>query len=336
VYLKTTELIKRLVDDGTVPGVSYAMVNLQRNDLTTNIYGREALIPNIEDLKENQLYDVASLTKVVGTTNVILQLLESNKLTLEDSISDYLPEWQYPQVTIRHLLTHTSGITGYIKNRNQLPKAQLIEALLKLHIGDDFNKKMTYSDINFIFLGWIAASILGRPIQTLVTNRVLRPLEMNSSTFNPTNVQECVPTENSPTRGLIRGTVHDPKAHILKMDCGSAGLFSTKTDLIKVATQMMNDDETLLKNSTKKLLMQNHAPGITQRSLGWALIKSHTNDHHNCIWHSGFTGTFMIIDRQEQQAMIFLSNRIHPNSPNEPFLDRRNEIIQSYLTEKEQ
>lgn len=124
-YERTIEMIKRLVVDGTVPGVSYAMLDLSSDQIMSGIYGNEALVPDVEPLRENQLYDVASLTKVVGTTNVILQLIEQGKLRLTDSISQYLPEWRYPQVTVRHLLTHTSGITGYIKNRNQLPKLEL-------------------------------------------------------------------------------------------------------------------------------------------------------------------------------------------------------------------
>ncbi|WP_252904045.1 serine hydrolase domain-containing protein [Secundilactobacillus oryzae] len=131
-YERTIEMIKRLVVDGTVPGVSYAMLDLSSDQIMSGIYGNEALVPDVEPLRENQLYDVASLTKVVGTTNVILQLIEQGKLRLTDSISQYLPEWRYPQVTVRHLLTHTSGITGYIKNRNQLPKLELKKGVVGL------------------------------------------------------------------------------------------------------------------------------------------------------------------------------------------------------------
>ncbi|WP_034529546.1 serine hydrolase domain-containing protein [Secundilactobacillus oryzae] len=335
-YERTIEMIKRLVVDGTVPGVSYAMLDLSSDQIMSGIYGNEALVPDVEPLRENQLYDVASLTKVVGTTNVILQLIEQGKLRLTDSISQYLPEWRYPQVTVRHLLTHTSGITGYIKNRNQLPKLELKKALLGLHVGNDFDQQMTYSDINFIFLGWIASAILNQPIQDLISSHVLQPLKMTDSTFYPTNPAECVPTEVSPERGLIRGHVHDPKAAILGAECGSAGLFATKQDLLTFAKSLLTDDETLLSNETKDVLAQNNAPNAAVRSLGWALIPSAAADEHLCIWHSGFTGTAIVLDRQTGQGLVFLSNRIHPDSPNEPFLARRYAIIQSYLTEKEQ
>lgn len=333
MYEKTVEAITKLVKDGVVPGVSYAFIDGQR--VQKEMYGAEALVPSYEPLKPNQLYDLASLTKVVGTVNVILQLVTAGKLALTDAVHSYLPEWQDTRVTIRHLMTHTSGITGYIPHRNKLTAKELHQALLGLHVGENFERRMVYSDINFIFLGWIAERILGQPIQTLITQSVLQPLGMKTSTFQPADPSQCVPTEVSPTRHLIRGVVHDPKAFVLKERCGSAGLFSTLNDLILFEKAMLSDSGQPITQAQKGALLADQTPLHHQwRSFGWALLQAKLPTPHRCIWHSGYTGTFLVLDLKTRQGMVFLSNRVHPVAPNEAFLARRNAIINTYLTEK--
>jgi len=333
MYEKTVQAITELVNDGTVPGVSYAFIDDRH--VQTGLYGAEALVPSYEPLKPNQLYDLASLTKVVGTVNVILQLIATGKLALTDRVHDYLPAWQDTRVTVRHLLTHTSGITGYIPHRNKLSANELHEALLGMHVGENFEQKMVYSDINFIFLGWIAEVLLGKPIQTLITENVLQPLGMNDSTFQPADPMQCVPTELSPTRSLIRGVVHDPKAFVLKSHCGSAGLFSTLNDLIIFEKAMLGNSNLPITTGQKAELLNDQTPLHHQwRSFGWALLDAKLPTPHRCIWHSGYTGTCLVLDLQTHQGMVFLSNRVHPKAPNEAFLARRNAIINTYLSEK--
>ncbi|WP_203649725.1 serine hydrolase domain-containing protein [Secundilactobacillus yichangensis] len=333
MYEKTVEAIKQLVNDWTVPGVSYAFIDGQR--VKTGLYGAEALVPGYEPLKPDQLYDVASLTKVVGTVNVIMQLLSAGKLSLTDTVHQFLPVWQDTRVTIRHLLTHTSGITGYIPHRDKLTASELHQALLGLHVGEDFEQRMVYSDVNFIFLGWIAEAILGESIQTLITQMVLRPLEMNDSTFQPADPTRCVPTEVSATRGPIRGVVHDPKAFVLRDHCGSAGLFSTLNDLVKFEQAMLFNRKLPMTQVQKADLLNDQTPLRHQwRSFGWALLQTSLPTPHRCIWHSGYTGTALVLDLTTNQGMVFLSNRVHPKAPNEPFLARRNAIINTYLGEK--
>lgn len=332
-YEKTVNAVRRLVNDGTVPGVSYAFIDGEQ--VISGRYGAETLVPGYEPLKPDQLYDVASLTKVVGTVNVILQLVAEGRLAFEDRVSEYLPQWQDARVTVRHLLTHTSGITGYIPHRNKLSAAELSAALLKLHVGDQFEVKMVYSDINFIFLGWIAEKITGEPIQQLIQDKVLLPLGMVSSTFHPTDPAQVVPTEVSPTRGLIRGVVHDPKAFVLKERCGSAGLFSTLSDLVTFEQAMLGKKGRPIAPEQVDELLQDQTPRHHQwRSFGWALLPTQLPEPHRCIWHSGYTGTALVLDLKTDQGMVFLSNRVHPKAPNEVFLERRNAIINTYLAEK--
>lgn len=330
-YNETIAKMHQFVDDQIVPGVTYGIIN--QHSVLSSYFGNQELIPETLPLEQGELYDLASLTKVVGTTNLIVRLLALGKLSLDDSLSQYLPEWQSPQVTIRHLLTHTSDIVGYIPNRNQLPKDELIPALLNLKSGPDIGKVVHYQDYNFIFLGWIASTIMGEPVQQLISEYVLRPLELRQATFHPQNPLEVVPTEKLPQEGLLRGSVHDPKARILGVDCGSAGLFATLTDLVHFSKWLLGQIRypDFLSNTWLDQFFVDQTPDHTKnRSFGWILREY---NGHPYILHTGFTGTLIVIDRTAQQALVFLSNRVHPNALNKAFFPYRSELIRTFIRE---
>lgn len=334
-YPQTKAALQRLVTEHVVPGVSYALIDGDR--VETGQMGVAALVPQLEELRPGMQYDVASLTKAVGTLSVTLQLLAQGRLSLEDSITRWLPEWGDSRVTVRHLLTHTSGITGYIPNRNKLPVDALKTGLLGLHVGPTFNQKMVYADVNYIFMGWIIEQILGMPIQAAITQRVLEPLGMRHSTFTPSDPRQCIPTAVEPGRGLVRGIVHDPKGWVLGRHCGSAGLFSTIDDLVLFCQAYLRPETAagVLPPTLVHDLLRDWTPtGHAGRSLGWALTAAAWPQPHRVLWHSGFTGTYLVLDPVADQAMVFLSNRVHPVAPNEPYLDQRNAVIGTYLAEK--
>lgn len=328
-YAQTTVAIKKLVTDGIVPGVNFAFIDGRK--VHREIIGNLQVLPKTIPLtNEHLIYDMASLTKVVGTTMVILKLMENKQLNLSDSITKYLPKWQYPKVTIRNLITHTSGIEGYIPHRNELNHDELIHALLKLHVGSGLNHEMHYADVNFIFLGLIAKAITHKPIQILIREMVLTPLEMINSGFYPDPVR-CVPTTYSLQHGLLQGHVHDPKAQILGEDCGSAGLFSNMDDLIKFTKSIIfPTTNRVLSTTTVRNFYQDQTQHHLGRSYGFERCYF---DSQPYIWQSGYTGTFIVIIPQSQQAFIFLSNRIHPVAPNEEYIKRRAPLIETYLKE---
>ncbi|QMU07960.1 serine hydrolase domain-containing protein [Levilactobacillus suantsaii] len=335
-YQATKAALRQLVAHRVVPGVSYAFVD--GDCVESGVMGQAAWVPQVEPLRAGMTYDVASLTKVVGTLSVTLQLLAQGRLHLEDPVTIWLPAFRDSRVTIRHLLTHTSGITGYIPNRNQLTAADLTAALLGLHVGPTFNVKMVYADVNYIFMGWIIEAILGVPVQVAVQRRVLNPLGMTHSTFTPTDPLACIPTAVTATRGLVRGSVHDPKGYVLQRRCGSAGLFSTVADLVRFCQAYWHPEQfaSVLPPTWVHRLIADWTPtGQDGRSLGWALTATQWPQAHRVLWHSGFTGTYLAIDPATQQAMVFLTNRVHPKAPNLPYLDQRNAVLGTYLAEKQ-
>lgn len=335
-YAKTIDLVNQLVDDGIIPGVSCLL--FEGTDQVKIVKGNAELQPRREKLRDGMLYDVASLTKVVGTVPVICQLVNEGRLILDFPVHRYLPGFKNEEPTLRNLITHTSGIQGYIPRRNEMPKDLLTAALLtQLDADPNLNRMIKYTDIGFVYLGWIAEAVTGEPIQQLITDRVLKPLQMNDSTFHP-EPQRCVPTSIDPKRGLLRGEVHDPKAAILGDRCGSAGLFTTLEDLTKYCRALIESDLAgNLEPWNIDDMFEDQTPldGNHSRSLGWKLLHSRGKDSHVLISHTGYTGTWIILDRETDSGFIFLSNRVHPKNNNQAFLDRRGKIFATYLNEKQ-
>lgn len=334
-YARTRRLLDEIVTKKVVPGISYAIFD--GHQTLRKVTGMAELTPRAKPLRDGMQYDLASLTKVIGTVPVIALLIQSGALSLDDPVQQYLPEISNSAVRVRHLITHTAAIEGFIPHRNELPADQLLNSLLTMEkIGPNLGKNILYTDIGFIYLGLIAERIWGQPIQILSQRHIFRPLGMTRTTYTP-HWQDCVPTELQKQRGLIRGRVHDPKGYILQRHCGSAGLFSTLDDLLKYSHALLETNlDGILTDQTIAMMFTDQTPlsGVHNRGLGWKLLHAHTTDHHPIISHTGFTGTWIILDRQDDQGMIVLSNRVHPSADNDEYLNYRGKIMATYLDEK--
>lgn len=335
-YDLTITKLHQMVREGIVPGISYLIFD--HNDVIKEVSGMSQIYPRVAKLQPNMLYDVASLTKVVGTVPVIAMLMQDGKLKIDDPITKYLPEFKDDRPTIRNLLTHTSGITGYIPHRNELDAIELKNAFLtKMHVEDSLNRQIKYADVNYLYLGWIIERICDEPVQKVITERVLKPLNMSTATFNP-NPADCVPTEVQKKRGLIQGETHDPKGYILGEHCGCAGLFASLGDLTIFSRALIETNlNDLLSPRTIDALFKDQTPipGEHTRSLGWKLFHAQDPDHHFLISHTGFTGTWLVLDRQADQGFIVLTNRVHPTAKNQEYLAARDQLFAIYLNEKE-
>lgn len=331
-YYKTQNLIEKMVTTGIVPGVNYAL--LRKNQVFTSTVGFSTYLPENKQLSPFAQYDLASLTKVLGTTNVFLKLYQEEKLNFTEPIKEFLPEFSDERVRISHLLTHTSGIRGYIKNRDQLSATELRTALLSLPVTEDFENRVKYADTNFILLGFILEKIYQKPVQQVIIDEIITPTKLKRIGFTP-EIAMTVPTTLQADGTLLQGVVHDPKAQILGESCGSAGMFSNLNDLIELARNYLGvkNDVLPLKNETLAMLYEDKIPRkLHPRSYGWDLRFDPT-DHHALLYHTGFTGTFMILDRKLQTGMIVLTNRIHPSGQNQLFLTMRDRIIAKFLEE---
>lgn len=335
MFNKTQQYVQHMQDRKVIPGASYAFIDGNRVEIHTS--GYRSIEPFVEEMTEDTQFDIASLTKVVGTTTVIFQLLQEGLIKLDDPVYLYLPIKSH-QLTIADLLLHRSDFQGYIPQRDQLSKKELCQALLtQMTPGNEVGKRVKYSDLNYIYLGWIAESVTGDDIHTLIENRVIMPLKLSHTTFQPLKKQ-CAPTENHNDRGIIRGVVHDPKAFRIGSHCGSAGLFSTIGDLIKFCQMYLRDGETVddisMINREWLLNLSQPITSIEQgqeRTFGWVI---ESIDNHYALTHTGYTGTYLWIDLSWKRAFIFLSNRIHPIDDNERYLKYRDQLIQVWKKEQ--
>ena len=333
-YNETQNLIESMTLERVVPGVNYTFI--KNKQIFTSTTGFASIYPEVTQLSPFAEYDLASLTKVLATENVLLKLYDQGKLNFTEPLQEFIPEFQDPRIRLYHLLTHTSGIRGWIPHRDGLGHDDLLKAIIGLPVTDEFEHKMRYADTNFILLGLVIKKIFGQPVQEVATQEVLDQMPLTNTTFSPKK-DECVPTALVNGK-VLQGIPHDPKARQLGSDCGSAGLFSNMNDLITFAQGYLGLKQDVLPFSqeTVSQLFDNKNPqGVKPRSWGWDL-RFDPKDNYPIILHTGFTGTLIILDRIKRSGLILLTNRVHPTGHNTIFLAMREKIIRSFLKENSQ
>ena len=272
---------------------------------------------------DSTLYDIASLTKVVGTTTAMMILYDEGKLSLEDPVVKYLPAftggWR-DSVTLRHLLTHRSGLPAgrdiwRVAMGPQHAKQVVLESQLVCKPGDCY----IYSDLGADLLGMTVEAVSGQTLDVFLQERVFTPLNMISTMFRPADSLRAriAPTEVTPPRGYpLRGEVHDENAYALGGVAGHAGLFSTANDLATFAQMMLNHGELngiRIVSDSAVTLFTHRAAG--SRALGWDTCDGNGGCGSylsaNAYGHTGFTGTSMWIDPDRELFVILLTNRVH-------------------------
>ena len=272
---------------------------------------------------ERTIYDLASLTKVVGTTTAVMILFDEGKLRLDDPVVKYIPEFAggaKDQVTIRMLLEHRSGLPAGrdLWRMTQTPdeaRAAVISTPLFAAPGQYYE----YSDLGADMLGFVVEAVSGQKLDQFLEQRVFTPLGMTDTRFRP-DVSlrgRIAPTELTPPRGYpLRGEVHDENAYALGGVAGHAGLFSTASDLAVFAQMMLNggsyNGTRIVADSTVKLFTR-RAAGT--RALGWDTCGGHGSCGKylgdNAYGHTGFTGTSLWIDPDREMFVVLLTNRVH-------------------------
>ncbi len=324
--------LEKLVKEHVFPGCNWCVIT--KDDTFYGSVGYKALKPKKITNDINNLYDIASITKLLVTNTLIAFLLRDDKIRLDNYVKDFLPDFPFDDVRIIHLLTHSSGIIPkYDKNHLQSKDEFITNIALKFSPGTD----VLYVDNNFILLGFIVEKIYGKPLDVLAQELIFKPLKMNDTYFCPSDKERCVPTEITKQRGLIQGVVHDEKAAFLDGVAGHAGVFSTIGDISHFIQMILNDGfyqgKAFIESNYLDLWFQPlfiNGDGI-RRTIGWiygkssSLCKSIATE--DMIVHTGFPGHHIVIDRSNDIAIIFLSNSIHPKRENkEKLISKREEI----------
>jgi CubicO group peptidase (beta-lactamase class C family) len=269
------------------------------------------------------VYDLASLTKVMATTSAVMLLFEAGRIDLDAPVQRYLPHWWgegKAGVTLRHLLTHTSGLPAG-SNIGAPDAASVLRRALEVPLVRGPGERVEYSDIGFIVLWAAAEAAAEEPLYRLLDRRVFGPLAMRSATFLPGEGCTCAPTERLRDGSVIRGRVHDPNARRLGGVAGHAGLFATAHDVAVFAAMLAREGEyggeRIFWPETVRYFTTRQ-PDAGTRALGWDTANgsgrngaSGARMSPRGYGHTGFTGTSLWIDPDRRTWSVLLSNRTY-------------------------
>ncbi len=355
--------VDRVVNDAItakeIPGAVLSVV--RGNDIVyLKAYGNKSVVPTVEPMTTETLFDLASVSKCVGTTLAFMQLIENGYVRLTDNVDRYIPDfkpWKNPEsgetvdITIRDLLSHSSGLTPYINadtfvkeygGNNPEKMEWYIATQVKRNFrpGTDF----MYSCLNFVTLQRILERVTGEKLYEYTQRNVFDVLGLTHTCYFPliytpavSNSAElaglCAPTEVQADGKPLVAQVHDPMARmIMGGNSGNAGVFSNAEDLSVICAAIMNggclvdkkgnslESTRILSPATVRLMTtipSQNDPSVG-RALGWDKKSSHSGlrgdlfNPETTIMHTGYTGTSIVIDMESKTAVILLTHRVHP------------------------
>lgn len=309
--------LKEKIEAGIIPGAACIVKHRDESKMHFSAGSFTNNEKEIIDITTKTLFDVASLTKVMCTLPAILLLHERKLLHLDDAVSTYLPAFTHTDIKIRHFLQHTSGLASDLPYKNRDEIRDVIAEIMKCKTVRSPGEEVVYSDLGMIMLGRVIEVVSGMTLDQFVKEQLFEPWGLESAGFNPkvNDINRVAATEKV-LGSYVQGDVHDEKAWHLGGVSGSAGLFSTVTDVAKYAEYWLYPErQTILKPKTMALV---HEHAIQNRGLGFEVFHDR-NDVLSCggSWskgsfgHTGFTGTSMWIDPRKEIISILLTNVVH-------------------------
>lgn len=322
-------VMARAMRDSAFPG-AVALVGSRSGILAQSAVGRlDANDPTVPDVYT--IWDMASLTKVVGLTSAVMRLVQERRIDIDAPVQRYLPEWTgtgKERVTVRHLLTHSSGLPSWRPlYKEATSPAHALALVMATPLDTLPGQRMVYSDLGAILLGQVATRAAGRPFHEVVSRDVFAPLGMAETQWLPPAAKRgrIAPTEVDPWRQRhLRGEVHDENAYALGGIAPHAGLFSTAADLSRLARMYLGhgvlDGVRVLDSATiARFTVRPDAP-LSNRALGWEKPNGSNSAGHrmspSAFGHTGFTGTSFWVDPANDVFVILLTNRVNPTREN--------------------
>ena len=319
-------LIHNAIAEQKLPG-AVVLVGVGERTVYHKAIGQRALVPSPEPMTLNTIFDVASLTKVVATTTSIMILIDEGRIGLNDRVATFIPGFERhgkANITIRHLLTHVSGLRPDVDLKDSWSGYDTairlaVEEVLTSAPGTRF----VYSDINFFILGDIVKRVSGVPLDRFSHERIFGPLGMTDTGFTPAESarRRIAPTGDT---NSVRGIVHDPTSRRMGGVAGHAGLFSTAADLATFCRMILGRGShrgvRILSPLAVERMTSPSTPAEERnvRGLGWDIDSSFSSNRGDLLpigsfGHTGFTGTSLWIDPSSGMFVVFLSNRVHPD-----------------------
>ncbi|MDO5036206.1 MAG: serine hydrolase [Porphyromonas sp.] len=320
------------IEEGQIPGGVLAVV--RHNKLAyLKAYGHKSLVPEMTPMTTETIFDLASVTKPLSTGIATMILLQEGKILLQDRVSRYLPYWdEDDRITIRHLLTHTSGLPSYapVEKVKNSPFGTTLPEKLAYHIAtveriEQPGERMIYSCLNFITLQRIIEVVTGQSLQDFTQERIYQPMGLTHTGFKPSAelLPMVAPTEVQADGKPLLGVVHDPLARELNLGVsGNAGLFSNAEEIAAICSMLLSEGysrghQILSPAAVKAFTTVPRGYEKFARTLGWSSYDAYASNNGNLststvYGHTGYTGTSVSVDPERDLAIIFLSNRVHP------------------------
>lgn len=342
--LATEGRIDSIVNDGIAKKAYPGCQVLAMKDgklLFRKAYGHQTYDEDSPEVTMNTIYDLASVTKMMSTTLAMMKLVETGKVKLDDPLSRYLPylkNTDKANITIRQAMSHMARLKSFYpfwqeaKDAEE-PRTSVLKQVTASHLLS--NTEYVYSDLGFILLGDLIQTVSGQRLDIFVNHHFYSPMGLCNTGYNPLergiDSTLIAPTENDQhyRMRLIRGMVHDENAFAMGGVSGHAGLFGTADDLARILQMLLNGGtfdgrrylkaETIAMFNTRYFDKQN-----CRRGLGFdkPLITGHGGSAcdeapQSSYGHTGFTGTMVWVDPDNQMLYVFLSNRVYPDpNPN--------------------
>ena len=314
-FAQVDRLIRQGLEQGAYPSAALAI------GIGSSIY----LKKTYGNCRETTLFDMASLSKILGPTMIAFRFLEDGLLRLYDTVEFFFPEAPEDKknITILQLMTHTSGIADhfFLSDYTDDP-ADAARVILERPLAQAPDSDPVYSCMGYILLGKILEKIGGLPLDQLAQKYVFEPLDMTHTGYHPTG--DCAPTEQDPQTGkLLQGIVHDENARFLKGISANAGVFSDINDMITFAKMLSLKGNGYLSPAMLETALRNRTPNSKgeYRGLGFNLAGSPKNFLGDLMsplayGHTGFTGTSLALDPSTGLWMVLLTNRVCPTRNN--------------------
>ncbi len=295
------------------------------------------------------VYDLASLTKVVGLTTGVMRLVQDGKLELDAPVQRYVPAFQgrwKERVTLRHLLTHSSGLPAWRPLYTETTtRATALGLADTTPLNAEPGQTTVYSDLGAMVLTQVVETVTGERLDRFLERAVFQPLGMRDTRFLPPPGwrDRIAPTERSQDGTIIRGTVHDENAWRLGGVSGHAGLFATAPDLARFAGWLLSARAgraptgagspvlpRLSPSVVREFTHRQHVVPGSSRALGWDTPSERSSAgtllSDSAFGHTGFTGTSIWMDPATDLFVILLTNRVHPTRENAKIFEVRRRV----------
>ncbi len=345
-FPKTFSCIEEAIQEGVAPGFVLGVWSVKYPDHGwTQAWGQRRSIPSVQPMERDTVFDLASVSKVMGTATLATALIDRGWIAWDDPVGRYLPEIASPEIQIQHLAAHTAGYIAWeplwekmrqefgdnlwkvsVRERQAQMRKWVVPRTLDARPGE----RVLYSDLSFLNLGFLLEEVCGSPLDQAVEEWVFRPMGLKSATYHRVTssatdglLSDVAATENCSWRGaVLQGQVHDDNCWTMGGYAGHAGVFATIEDVLRFSRHWLTGYFSWpVTHSAWSEVLPPVGPLGVRRSRGWDMPSGETAAagpyfSGASVGHLGFTGTSLWLDPVQGLAVSLLSNRVHPSREN--------------------